>query len=60
MTIKQMSKEFKKEAMKRHKANRELEQWLAENGAVETIAYDENTGQRIRRFTIDLTKSERG
>lgn len=36
-----------------------IEDWLKKQGAVEGIKYDEDTGQKIRVFTIDLTKEDR-
>lgn len=31
-------------------------EWLAQEGAIEGIKYDEDTGKPYRVFTIDLTK----
>lgn len=40
----------------RRKASQEVEDWLREQGAVEGVKYDEDTGKPCRVFTIDLTK----
>jgi len=37
-------------------ASTDLQKWLAEQGAVESIKYDEDTGEPYRAFTIDLAK----
>ena len=40
----------------RRKAERDVEKWLADQGAVESRTFDEETGRPMRTFTIDLTK----
>lgn len=40
----------------RQKAEQDVLKWLREQGAVESVKYDEDTGQPYRAFTIDLTK----
>lgn len=42
----------------RAKAIGDIESWLAEQGAVESVKYDEDTGEPYRSFSIDLTKGE--
>lgn len=34
----------------------DLRKWLDEQGAVEGVSYDEETGRPMRTFTINLTK----
>lgn len=41
----------------RAKASSDLEKWMAEQGAVESVKYDEDTGKPYRCFSIDLTKN---
>jgi chromosome segregation and condensation protein ScpB len=33
-------------------------QYLKEQGAIESVKYDEDTGKPYRAFTIDLTKGD--
>ena len=40
----------------RAKAKSELEQWLQDQGATESVKFDEDTGRPMRVFSIDLTK----
>lgn len=42
----------------RREAEREIERWLAEQGAVESCTFEEDTGRPMRTFTIDLTKEK--
>jgi hypothetical protein len=46
----------RKASKERRKAEGDIEQWLREQGAVESVKYDEDTGQPYRSFAIDLTK----
>lgn len=46
-------------AARKAKAKTDIEAWLREQGAVESVGYDEDTGMSQRRFTIDLTKPQR-
>ena len=39
-------------------ASKSIQKWLAEQGAVESIKYDEDTGRPYRAFTVDLTKDD--
>lgn len=38
----------------RHEAGHEIEQWLTNQGAVESVKFDEDTGAPVRVFTIKL------
>lgn len=40
------------------RATNDVEKWLAEQGAVESRTFDEETGRPMRTFTIDLTKEK--
>lgn len=37
-------------------ASRSLQKWLAEQGAIESVKFDQDTGEPYRAFIIDLTK----
>lgn len=40
----------------RQRVSDEIDKWLKENNAVESMTFDEETGRPMRTFTIDLTK----
>lgn len=40
----------------RRKAESEVMQWLKDQGATEGVKFDEDTGEPMRTYTIDLTK----
>jgi hypothetical protein len=40
----------------RRKADTQVEKYLKEQGAVESVSYDEETGRPMQTLTIDLTK----
>lgn len=42
--------------MTRAESNDEIERWLKDQGATESVTFDERTGKPLRTFTIDLTK----
>ena len=42
--------------MTRRQSNNEIEKWCKEQGATESVTYDEETGMPMRTFSIDLTK----
>lgn len=42
--------------MTRRQSNEEIANWCKEQGASESVTYDEETGAPLRTFTIDLTK----
>lgn len=45
-----------KDSARAAKATSDIEKWCKEQGATESVTYDEETGQPLRTFTIDLTK----
>ena len=49
----------KREASKntRRKSSNDIKRWLKDQGAVESVKYDEDTGEPHRVFTICLTKA---
>ena len=52
-----MDGKTKRQASKeRRRAENDVEKWLQEQGAVESVTFDEDTGRPMRTFTIDLTK----
>lgn len=42
--------------MTRRESNAEIVKWCKEQGATESVTYDEETGAPLRTFTIDVTK----
>lgn len=57
-STKSMDGQTKRQASKamRRKKPATVMEWLATEGAVESVKYDEDTGEPYRCFTIDLTK----
>ena len=57
-STKSMDGQTKRQASKssRRKEPKTVMEWLASEGAVESVKYDEDTGKPLRCFTIDLRK----
>lgn len=57
---KSLDGQTKRQASKsqRCEETKDIETWLKEQGAVESVSFDEETGERLRSFKINLKREK--